>query len=345
MRSLMEKEALQAPLIIERQLKENKSILDQIVRLLQKKEINFIQTVARGSSNNAAHFAKCLFENNLNIVTCQADLCMRTIYKTNLNLKNSLVLAISQSGESPDLIEYVSYAKRSCATTIAIVNELHSPLAKAAEIVIPIHAEKEKAVAATKSFLATLSALVQLVGYLKKDKRLLSLIDKLPEKLHECLDVEPASFIKTFAKANNLFVIARGYLLPIAKEAALKFKETCAIHAEAYSSAEVLHGPMAMVDKNFHGLFLFQKDASRESTLEVYQKFAKLKSNTFSFLPSDLLIHTNTDKFLITPKSLHPACDPLIQIQTFYPLCAKLSLRRNKNPDNPQNISKITKTT
>ncbi len=345
MTSLMEKEALQAPLIIEKQLKENKATLDQIARILQKKEINFIQTVARGSSNNAALYAKYLFEDNLNIVTCHADLCMRTVYKANLNLKNSLILAISQSGESPDLIEYLSYAKKNKAFTLAIVNTPNSPLAKVADIVILIHAEKEKAVAATKTFLATLSALAQFVGYLKKDKSLLNLIDKLPERLHECLNIESEAFIREFSKIDNLFVIARGYLLPIAKEIALKFKETCSIHAEAYSSAEVLHGPMALVDKNFHGLFLFQKDASREFTLDVYQKFTKLKAKVFSFLPSDLLIRTNTDKFLITPKSLHPTCDPLIQIQTFYPLCAKLSLKRKKNPDNPQNISKITKTT
>jgi len=345
MTSLMEKEALQSPLIIEEQLQTNKKLLLQIAKSLQKKEIDFVQTIARGSSNNAAHFAKYLFENNLNIITCPAELCMRTVYKAKLNLKNSLVLAISQSGESPDLIEYLSYAKERSATTIAIVNSPNSPLAKIAEIVIPIHAGKEKAVAATKSFLATLSALIQLIGHIKNDKQLLALINKLPERLYECLDPLSEPFIKTFAKTKNLFVIARGYLLPIAKEIALKFKETCAIHAEAYSSAEILHGPMAMVDENFHGLFLFQKDESRKFTLDVFQKFAKLKARTFSFLPADLLMQTNTDKFFITPRSLHPVCDPLIQIQTFYPLCAKLSLIKNKNPDKPQNISKVTKTT
>jgi glutamine---fructose-6-phosphate transaminase (isomerizing) len=344
MTSLMELESAQIPLIIENQLKTNLASILNIAKRIRKKKLNFIQTIARGSSKNAALFGKYLFETQLNIITSQADLSIKTVYNSNLIFKDSLVIAISQSGQSPDLIEYLAFAKKKQAITIAIVNDLNSPLAKEAEFVISIYAGKEKAIAATKSFSATISTLIQFVASIKQDKILLKNLSILPERLSECINIESDIFFKTFQNSNNLFVIARGYLLPIAKEAALKLKETCLIQAEAYSSAEVLHGPIALVRKNFPILFFFQNDNSKISILEVYQKVTSFSAKTFAFIPCDILKKIKTNRFLNTPKSLDPICDPLLFIQIFYPLCAKLSLIKGKNPDRPKNLSKITKT-
>lgn len=256
------------------------------------------------------------------------------------------MIGISQSGESPDICEVLQKARKGGAMTVAFVNQTQSPLAELAHLVVPLWAGKERAVAATKTFLASLASLLQFTAYFSEDPKLLSALTKLPEVLYTALEMDWSCAVPHLTKATDIFVIGRGFGFPIAREAALKLKETSNLHAEAYSGAEVMHGPFALVKKEFPLLFFMQKDATLRSLLEVVKKANSCKAKTILALPQDLVRSTQSlGKILLPlPKSLHPAYDPLIAIQAFYLLAEKLAKARGLNPDQPQHLKKVTRT-
>lgn len=341
----MEKEAYQAPKVVKDQLKQNRGLIDSIVPKIHQEKLSYIQVVARGSSHHAACFAKYLFETTLKIPTTHVAPSIYTVYKKKPVTTNSLTISISQSGQSPDICECVESIQKANGTTIALVNDTSSPLAKTSDFVIPLRAGKETSVAATKSYIASLSALIQFTAMMSKDIALLSSLDLLADKLSQALEMDWSSAISSFAAIDDLLVISRGYALSIAKEAALKFKETSSIHAEAFSSAEVQHGPLALIKKGYHTLLFGQKDPSLQGVLALCKKIKHLHAKPFLIadpaLVKDPAIAT---KILPLPKSFHPICDPLMAIQTFYPFAAKVALKKNKNPDQPTHLQKVTKT-
>jgi glucosamine--fructose-6-phosphate aminotransferase (isomerizing) len=347
--SQMEKEALEAPQVIAKQILANQTILNTIAARLRSEPSLFAMTIARGSSDHAATFAKYLIETRIGMITASAAPSVFTLYKSKLQLKNSLVLGISQSGASPDVADMLAYARGAGAITVAFVNQTDSALAAAAEYVVPILAGKEQAVAATKTYLATLSAFIQFVAVLTQDAALLGVMAKLPQALEKAAKMDWSAAIDIYLKAQNTLVIGRGYGYPIAQEAALKFKETARIHAEAFSGAELLHGPFALVEKNFPILLFAQQDESLPGILDVSQRMKTLGAAVMLALPEQ--VHAKQllqeDIFSIRlplPDSLHPICDPLLIIQVFYVMMARLSLARGLNPDAPLNLTKVTQT-
>ncbi|MGD2169903.1 MAG: SIS domain-containing protein [Chlamydiota bacterium] len=346
MTTQMELEAKESPQKIELQLQENHAMLSKIASYIKKKNPAFALTMARGSSAYAALYLKYLLENKLGLITSSQQLSTVSIYQSPLELRHALAIAISQSGKSPDICENIRYAKKKGALTLCFVNDVNSPLAKEAELVVPLFAGQEKAVAATKSFLTSLSAAMHMVAELAEDKLLLRSLQKIPQAMENTLQVNPSALIKAFAKVNNLFVLARGFSHPIAMEAALKFKETCSIHAEGFSSAEVLHGPFALVKKDFHALLFAQNDVSLTTTMAICKKIQKAKGTTFLITNEthSKMIHNCADKVLMVPKSIHPVCDPLMYLQLLYPFFAKLAVKKGIDPDNPQNLQKVTET-
>lgn len=345
--SLMEKEAFEAPQIIAKQFSANQSVWESIAEKIRANPPHFAMTIARGSSDHAATFAKYLLETRAGIVTASAAPSVFTLYQSKLQLKNALVIGISQSGASPDVADMLAYARSSGAITIAIVNQTESALANAAEFVVPILAGKEQAVAATKTYLSTLSALIQFIAVLTQDDSLLKIINKLPAALTQAANMDWSSAIETYINAHNTLVVGRGFGFPVAQEAALKFKETARIHAEAFSGAELLHGPFALVDKNFPILMFAQHDEALPGILEISSRIKKLGAKVMLALPekmSDLNIQDAFSVKLSLPDALHPVCDPLLIIQAFYVMMARLSLARGLNPDAPLNLTKVTQT-
>lgn len=346
--TLMEEEALSAPRIIAEQFSQNKNLFQTLAKKLRENPPPFAMTIARGSSDHAATFAKYILETQANIVTASASPSVCTLYEANLNLKNALVIAISQSGQSPDIIETLLYAKKSGAVTVALVNKTDSPLAEIAEFVIPLHAGLEISVAATKSYLATLSAILQFTAIFTDDSELLSVLPQLPERLEQATTMNWLAALEEFKNQNNAFMVARGYGFSCAQEAALKLKETAKVHAEAFSSAELLHGPMALIKKTLP-IFLFaQHDATLGSVLEVGLKIKSLGGKVLLALPEKpklkLIAEEVSTLLLPMPSSLHPMCDPLLIIQAFYLWVAKLSVLKGLDPDKPDNITKVTQT-
>jgi glucosamine--fructose-6-phosphate aminotransferase (isomerizing) len=344
----MEKEALETPQMIAKQWAENKIILKTIAERLHTNLPQLIMTVARGSSDHAATFGKYVFETQTGIITVSAALSVFTLYKKTLPLKNCLVIGISQSGNSQDVTAVLTAARESGAITIALVNEVDSPLAHAAEYVIPTHAGKELAVAATKTYIGNLSAFLQLLAFFTHDKKLIECLQYLPERLAEACTMDWSAVIEEYRHRHNTLLIGRGYGFGIVQEAALKFKETSYIHAEAFSGAELLHGPFGLVTNDFPLFFMAQNDETLPSMLEMAARAKACGAKVMFALPKkinqDNKINQVSSIVLPLPESIHPMCDPLLVIQGFYIMMARLSIARGYNPDAPFNLTKVTQT-
>ena len=220
-----------------------------------------------------------------------------------------------------------------------------SPLAGLADTVVPLGAGPERSVAATKSCLASLAAIAQLVAHWSGDGALLEALDTLSQALAEAWRQDWSPLVDGLVDAHNLFVLGRGPGLAAAQEAALKFKETCGLHAEAYSSAEVQHGPMALVGPGFPVLALAQPDRSGAGTVEVAAQFAWRGAAVWVATSPGLASAVHPAVHLPQVAVADPALAPMVTLQSFYRAINALALRRGRNPDLPPHLHKITETT
>ena len=345
--SLMEKEAREAPKIISRQLMENLPLWQALHLRLKEIDSPYVMTIARGSSDHAATYAKYAIETKAHVPVASAAPSVMTLYGAHLKLDRALVMAFSQSGKSPDICESLKSARQSGALSVAVVNQTNSPLAEAAEYVVPIWAGDEISVAATKSYLGTLSAIAQFVGVSTVDHELLAALEYLPVRLAESCDRDWSMMIECLKDQKDILIVGRGYSFPIAQEAALKCKETCALHAEAFSSAEVLHGPFALVRKDFPVIIFAQNDPSFEASVNLSKHIHGLGAKALLIINEDQAHRVSKDSYdylFTVPKSLHPMLDPIMMIQAFYLMVAKLSKARGFDPDKPDNLKKVTET-
>ena len=320
-------EALEAPDRVAAQLAANNGAIAEVVRRLKARPPRFVVTGARGSSSHAARFGKYLIETRLGIFTAASAPSVATLYKTPLKLDGALFLSVSQSGRSPDLVVQAEAAKAAGAMTVALVNDVESPLAKASDCVVPLGAGAETSVAATKSFLTSLTALTQLVASWADDKALTEALGRLPKALAQAAKTE---WDLPLGDAASFFVVGRGLGFAIASEAALKLKEVLGLHAEAYSGAEVLHGPVTLVEPGFPVLAFVQDDEARPSMEETLAKVAE-KGAAVTRVPTGTA-------------PLHPALDLILEAQVFYPWVARAAVARGIDPDHPRHLRKVTET-
>lgn len=333
--TLMFQEAQQSADLVAAQHARNAGVIAALAEDLRRHPPPFVATCARGSSDHAATYAKYLFETQLGIVTASASPSVGSVYEAKQRLRNALYLVISQSGKSPDLLRNAEAAREAGARVVALVNVEDSPLARLADTVIPLHAGPERSVAATKSYLTSLSAILQLAAHWKNEAPLLDALPRLPEALRAAWQADWSALTEGLTGAHNLFVLGRGLGLAAAQEAALKFKETCGLHAEAYSSAEVKHGPMALVGPGFPVLCFAQPDETEAGMLALAAEFRARGAQVWvSSAHGDLLL----------AQAPHPACAPLLTIQSFYRAINALALRRGHNPDVPPHLNKVTET-
>ena len=295
-------------------------------------------TCARGSSDHAATFAKYLIETRTGVLTASAAPSVSSIYGIQQDLRQCLFLAISQSGRSPDLVASAVAAKTAGATVVALVNTDNVPLTDIADFVLPLCAGPEQSVAATKSYIASLAAIVHLVAAWNADKLLMNALQEAPEMLARAWQLDWSAALPTLQRANHLYVIARGVGLGIAQEAALKCKETCRLHAEAFSGAEVRHGPQALLQSNFPALVLTQDDETRP---DVEALARELVARDVEVLFAGGVVKGSTTLPTI---EAHAAIQPLLLAQSFYKLANALSIARGCDPDRPPHLRKITET-
>ncbi|WP_339067369.1 SIS domain-containing protein [Teredinibacter turnerae] len=338
--TLMFQEAAAASAVVEQQFEANREKIIAAVEQIHAFSPRALVTMARGSSDHAATYAKYLAETRLGLLTSSAAPSVSSVYHAKQNLEKTLYLAISQSGKSPDLLAGVETAKQSGALTVALVNVEDSPLAAMADIVLPLHAGAEKSVAATKSYIATLAGILNLIATYTNDTELLNARDQLPAQLARAWANDwTAAGVDALREARNLFVIGRGYGFGVAQEAALKFKETCGLHAEAFSAAEVKHGPMAIVNAGFPVLVFAQQDETRSGTDALVSDFVARDARVLYAAEN-----APSGQTLPVVEGAHAATAPILQVQSFYRLANALSVARGYNPDTPPHLNKVTET-
>jgi glucosamine--fructose-6-phosphate aminotransferase (isomerizing) len=337
--TLMFREAHESAEVVARQFAANEAVVGALAESLRAAPPRFIVTCARGSSDHAAAYAKYVFETRLGLATASASPSVSSVYAAPQQWQGALFIAISQSGKSPDLLRTAEAAKNAGARVVALVNVADSPLAALADTVIPLHAGAERSVAATKSYIAALAAVLHLCARWAGDAELDAALQAVPDALRTSWDADWSSLSEGLVDAHNLFVVGRGFGLGIALEAALKFKETCGLHAEAFSAAEVRHGPMALVGPDFPVLCFAQDDDTLASTLAVAREFRDRGAQVFVAAPGQ-----HGPGALPVAAGLPPLCTPLLIIQSFYRAASELALRRGFNPDVPPHLNKVTET-
>jgi glucosamine--fructose-6-phosphate aminotransferase (isomerizing) len=336
-------EALQAPARCEEQLSRNAALVREAGQRLRALAPPFAATLARGSSDQAAAFAKHLLEVHAGVPALSQSPSIGSLYHaTSPRFRDVPLIAISQSGRSPDLIAAAENAKRQGAILIAIVNDAASPLAALADITIPVHAGPETSVAATKSFITTLVALTHLVAEWTQDAALLAALPSIGASLRAAAAQDWTAAVPVLLGANDLLVLGRGPTLPVAGEAALKLKETSGLHAEAFSIAEVAHGPMTLVEANDPVLAFGPTDVAAEGLGDRLADFAARGAQVIAAgAPGDIAA---ASLVLPTIPSGHAAIDAIAAIQSFYGLANALALARGRDPDRPPHLAKVTKT-
>jgi glucosamine--fructose-6-phosphate aminotransferase (isomerizing) len=335
----MFREAAEAPGVVSRQLAANRKIVEALARRLRERPPRAVVTCARGSSDHAATFARYLIETRLGVVTASAAPSVSSIYEVAPSMDGMLCLAISQSGRSPDLLAWSRAAAETGGFVLALVNDADSPLARQADLTLPLHAGSELSVAATKSYIASLSVVCQLTAAWSEDAELSRALEKLPALLDRAWTLPWDAALPMLRDARGLYVIGRGLGFGVAQEAALKLKETSGLHAEAFSSAEVRHGPMALVGPGFPILALAQDDESRSDIETAVQSCVEQVAQVMMAGRRELSGVT-----LLPTEPGHAALQPIAMIQSFYRLAAQLSVARGLDPDRPPNLAKVTET-
>jgi glutamine---fructose-6-phosphate transaminase (isomerizing) len=330
-------EIAEAPSAVQRQSHGLAEPLSQLVEQCRRKPPRVVLTCARGSSAHAATFIKHLIERHLQIPVAPVAPNIATIYRQRLQIRDQLLLSISQSGRSDDLIEVASMARQAGATTVAIVNDTDSPLAAASAIVLPIAAGREVSVAATKSFIASLAVGLRMVAAWSNDQRLSEATERLPARLRAAAQLDWSSHARFLCEARSLVTIGRGPTLAVAREAALKLKEMCGLHAEPFSSAEFRHGPMALIGPRYPVLFFVPSDEAADGVRELAHDLARKGASTL--VAADGGIGSLP---VLVPD--HADADALCLIQSFYGLAVQLGAWKGLDSESPQHLQKITRT-
>jgi glucosamine--fructose-6-phosphate aminotransferase (isomerizing) len=339
MTSLMLQEAMSAADCVALQLSRDTERYAELGRTLRSTSFHSAVTVARGSSDHAASYVAYLIMSRLGRLVTSLPMSLITLYKSPLVTRDTLAISISQSGQSPDVVEPIQYFRDGGATTVALVNDAESPLARTAAWSMPLHAGKEQSVAATKSFITSLVAGGRLVAEWQDDPELKAGLAALPDDLHAASRVDWSAAIEVLAPARNIMVVGRGISFPIALEAALKFKETSALQAEAFSGAEIKHGPMALIEDGYPLLIFATRGPAQAGLVALAAEMRGRGARVLLAAPEDVL-----DRDLTLPVAATPDLDPIVAIQAFYVMAAQLSKARGLDPDRPRHLSKVTKT-
>jgi glucosamine--fructose-6-phosphate aminotransferase (isomerizing) len=335
----MAQEAAEAPAAVARQLRANAAAVAELAARLRARPPRAVLTCGRGSSDHALTFAKYLIETRLGLPVASMAPSIASVYGRRLAVRGMLYLAVSQSGRSPDIVASVEQAREEGALVAALVNDPQSPVAKAAELVLPLHAGPERSVAATKSFIASMAAVAQLVALWAEDRGLVVALEALPERLARAAGLDWGAALPALANADDVLVLGRGLGLAVAQEAALKLKETAALHAEAFSTAELRHGPLEILRPELPVLVFSQEDATRAGVVRLVQD---LRAEGVPLFVAEA--GGDAPGRLAVPEGMHPALEPMAMIQSFYGLAEAVARARGRDPDRPQFLSKVTET-
>ncbi len=324
-------------------LKTGRASAEQFGLRLRTKNPSVVTTIARGSSDHASAYLKYVIELTLGIPVASTGPSISSVYGAPLHLEQAATIAISQSGESPDIIAMTQTALDGGSLVLSLTNNSTSPLARLSDQNFNISAGHERSVAATKTFVLSIVAGLMIIGHWKQDTQLLAALEDLPADFEKALECDWTSLTEHIAvkcdHPNSLYVLGRGPSFAIAQECALKFKETCQLHAEAFSSAEVLHGPVSIAQNGFTALALATNDASKDSVIASSQQMADQEVDVFITSNSDQSLNA-----LPCVETHHSLTAPLVQVVSFYRFIEQVSRKLGLNPDEPAHLRKVTET-
>jgi glucosamine--fructose-6-phosphate aminotransferase (isomerizing) len=328
----MLREAQEAPSLIRRLLESDKDVYQRVAHHLRKLNPCCVTTIARGSSDHAANFASYLIPLCTGKIVASIAPSITTILQAQLKTESQFSLAISQSGRSPDIIQTVENVQKGGGFCAAIVNDVESPVAKIANALLPQHAGTE-GIAATKSVLCTMSAIARLVGEWIEDSSLLSALQELPAKIELGLEIGLKLDPNVLRGVDHVYVLSRGLGLCAAQETALKLKETCGLHAEPFSAAEVRHGPREIVASNFLVLALALPGSGHDDVKSAAEELGTQGAQ---------VMHIDS---AILPQDLDTRLAPLVALSIIYPWLSESSKALGHDPDHPRTLkSKVIKT-
>jgi len=306
---------------------------------LRRRDLRFVLVVARGTSDNAARYAQYVFGTLAGLPVALAAPSLVTLYGAPPRLRGALVVGISQSGRSPDVVETVAAARRAGAPTLAIVNDAGSPLARAANEVLPLHAGVERSVAATKSYTAQLAAVALLAASLARRRRVLADLQRIPRAMEQALATEASArrAARRLASAARAVVLARGMNYPTAWEIALKLKELALLLAEPYSSADFQHGPIAMAERRLPAVVVSPPGSRPAAELDALA--ARLRAGR-----SPVVSIGPSGPGSIPLPEVPELLSPLVAVIPGQLLAFHAALFRGLDPDNPRGLRKVTET-
>lgn len=337
--SQMLTEAQEAPRRVRELLELDQDLYAGLGRRLRDLNPAMVATVARGSSDHAATYASYLFPLCTGRLVASIPPSVVTVLKAPVNLKGQFVLGISQSGGSPDILRTMEAARASGALTAALLNVTESPVGKAAEVVLDQRAGVEKALAATKSVLCTKTAIARLAGEWSQDQGLLSALRELPDVLSRAVDLGGGLDDRLLRDVSNVFVLSRGLGFGAAHEISLKIKETCGLHAEAFSTAEVRHGPREIVDQKYAIIALALPGSGQEDVIAAAKELQTQGAKVLLLAPS-----TASPTFAL-PEMRDSRLAPIVALQVLYPWLARVSKALGRDPDRPKTLkSKVIQT-
>lgn len=335
----MAQEIAEIPQAAARFLSASDAAVAAAARALRRADPDLVVTVARGSSDHAATYLKYAIELLAGVPVASVGPSVASIYGRPLRLTRAGCIGISQSGQSPDIVEMMRAAAAGGALGVAITNFADSPMARASAHCLPLQAGEEKSVAATKTFVVSVLAGLKLLAEWQEDAALQQAVAQAPEAFEAALSVDWSPLAARLARAGSAYVLGRGPAFAIANEAALKFKETCGLHAESYSAAEVLHGPAAIVATHFPVLALGVQDAALPHVVATAERLAAQGADVF-------LTGAAAQGAVRLPsvEALHPLLSPLVLAVSFYGFVEALARRRGLDPDTPPHLRKVTET-
>jgi glucosamine--fructose-6-phosphate aminotransferase (isomerizing) len=343
--SILRREIGEQPEVLERVLERERANVARLSTRWRRSDIQFLTIVARGSSDNVASYGKYMFGALADLSVVLAAPSLYTLYGAEPRLAQSVVLAVSQAGESPDILAVVASAKKQGAPTVAITNSPHSTLAKTADDVILLHAGEERSIAATKTFTASLGAFALLgAAWLGAKIECLDELLAMPELMDKAIRVEEQvkSLANRVGDLDHCAVIGRGFNYSTAFEVALKMKELAYVAAEPYSSADFLHGPVAMVDDKLHALVIAPSGRAHANAVEF--------ANGIRGKGGRLIAISDRPEFLeladmgIRVPEAPEWLSPLLTVIPGQLLALYLARAKGYDVDRPRGLTKITRT-
>jgi glutamine---fructose-6-phosphate transaminase (isomerizing) len=341
----LSREIHEQPAVLDQLLKQERPAIQRLVDDVKRRQVDYVLIAARGTSDNAGRYAQYLLGANNHLVVALATPSLFSIYNQPPRLGNALVLGISQSGKSPDIVAVLSEARRQGALTAAFTNTPASDLAQEVEHVIELHAGPERAIAATKTYICELAAIALFSAALSGDPGRLEALDRIPRVVAQTLSIEAliAQVVQRYRYMRDCVVIGRGYNYATAFEIALKMKELTYTFIEAYSSADFLHGPLAVIEHGFPAITIAPTGAML-TEMQRFMQTLKQRDAEILAISDDPTTLEMADIPLPLPVSVPEWLSPITAVIPGQLLSLHLASIRNYDPDRPRGLLKVTET-